>query len=126
MKRFLYIFLIVSLMACSYDEFIDTYPVSIQLIYPEGSIDPYAGAVVELRDGMTNVFVSETNNKGVATYRVPAGIYEATSSTQFLDTVGETWWRYNFNGIKSMIIISPDSSNVIQMSLSMSRKRIVH
>ena len=113
-------------MACSYDEFIDTYPVSIQLIYPEGSIEPYAGAVVELRDGMSSVFVSETNKKGVATYLVPAGIYEATSSTQFLDTVGDTWWRYNFNGIKSMIIIAPDSSNAIQIPLSMSRKRIVH
>jgi hypothetical protein len=126
MKKFLYILLVASLMACSYDEFIDTYPVSIQLIYPEGSIEPYAGAVVELRDGMSSVFVSETNKKGVATYLVPAGIYEATSSTQFLDTVGDTWWRYNFNGIKSMIIIAPDSSNAIQIPLSMSRKRIVH
>ena len=126
MKRLLYILLTASLMACSYDEFIDTYQVSIQLVYPEGSIEPYAGAVVELRDGLANVFVSETNDKGLATYQVPTGIYEATSSTQLLDTVGETWWRYNFNGVKNMIIVSPDSSNVIQMPLSMSRKRIVH
>jgi hypothetical protein len=114
------------LTACSYDETIDTYQVSIQLVYPEGSIEPYAGALIELRDGTANVFVSETDDKGLATYQVPAGIYEATSSTQFLDTVGATWWRYNFNGVKSMIIVSPDSSNVIEMPLSMSRKRIVH
>ena len=74
------------------------------------------GAQTELRSAFPDAVLAE---------KAP-GIYEASSSSQFLDSTTATWWRYNFNGVKSMIIVSPDSSNVIQMPLSMSRKRIVH
>jgi len=126
MKRLLYILLAAALAACSYDEVIETCHVTVLLQYPEDSTGPYAGASVELKDATASVFISTTDASGRATFRVPAGIYEASSSTQVLDTIGDTWWRYNFNGVRSMIIISPDSSNAITMPLTMSKRRIVH
>ena len=129
MKRLTsYIILLTSYLfiACSYDETMDTCQVTVQLVYPEGSISPYAGALVELKDANASIFVSPTDDNGRAIFQVPAGIYETSSSTQFLDTIGDTWWRYNFNGVRSMIIVSPDSSNVVPLTLTMSKKRIVH
>lgn len=121
-------FLLLSFLlpSCSYDETMDTCRVTVQLVYPEGSIEPYAGALVELKDANASIFISPTDNSGRASFQVPAGIYETSSSTQFIDSLGDTWWRYNFNGVRSMIIVSPDSSNVIPLTLTMSKKRIVH
>jgi hypothetical protein len=114
------------LVACSYDETLDTCRVRVRLVYPEGSIEPYAGALVELKDANASIFVSETNAEGEAAFNVPAGIYETSSTAQLLDTIGDTWWRYQFNGVRSMIIVSPDSSNIVPLKLTMSKKRIVH
>ena len=114
------------LISCTYDETMDTCHVTVQLVYPEGSIEPYAGALVELKDANASIFISPTDNSGRASFQVPAGIYETSSSTQFIDSLGDTWWRYNFNGVRSMIIVSPDSSNVVPLTLTMSKKRIVH
>ena len=129
MKRLTsYIILLTSYLffSCSYDETMDTCHVTVQLVYPEGSISPYAGALVELKDANASIFISPTDNGGRASFQVPAGIYETSSSTQFVDSLGDTWWRYNFNGVRSMIIVSPDSSNVGPRTLTMSKKRIVH
>ena len=113
------------LCACSYDETLDTCDVSVQLVYPEDSVDPYKGVCVELKDAAASVFVDSTDAYGVTRFRVPPGIYEASSATQLIDSTGDTWWRYNFNGVRSMIIISPDSTNQIQIDLMMSKRRIV-
>ena len=127
MKRLPSILLLsLLLLSCSYDETMDTCHVTVQLVYPEGSILPYAGALVELKDANASIFISPTDNSGRASFQVPAGIYETSSSTQFIDSLGDTWWRYNFNGVRSMIIVSPDSSNVVPLTLTMSKKRIVH
>ena len=130
MKRLTsYIILLTSYLfffSCTYDEAMDTCHVTVQLVYPEGSISPYAGALVELKDANASIFISPTDNSGRASFQVPAGIYETSSSTQFIDSLGDTWWRYNFNGVRSMIIVSPDSSNVVPLTLTMSKKRIVH
>ena len=117
---------IVVLAACDSDEEVSLCDVSVGLIYPEESIEPYAGARVEMKDATSSVFVSTTDNHGKAHFLLPPGIYEASSNAQYLDTIGTIWWRYIFNGVRSQIIVSPDSTNNIQMNLKMSRKRIVH
>jgi hypothetical protein len=140
MKRlFSFLFPLFSFLflSCTYDETMDTCHVTVQLVYPEGSISPYAGALVELKDANASIFISPTDNSGCASFQVPAGIYESSSSTQFIDSLGDTWWRYNFNGVRSMIIVSHErlqvgdgtsgiSSNVVPLTLTMSKKRIVH
>lgn len=116
----------ILLTACSYDEDIEVCPVSIQLIYPENSIHPYPGARVEMKDAVASVFVDSTDATGTAHFTLPPGIYEATTSDQYVDSTTNVWWRYIFNGVRSMIIISPDSANSISVELKMSKKRIVH
>ena len=127
MKILFYIIAIaLVLSACDYDETIDICTVTVRLVYPKDSVDPYAGVRVELKEAYSSVFVDSTDAMGVAHFRVPPGIYEASSATQLTNSTGETWWRYNFNGVRSMIIVSPDSTNQILMDLKMSKKRIVH
>lgn len=111
--------------ACEYDERIETCPVAVSLIYPDDSVEPYPGVRVELKDQRASVFVDSTDSRGVAHFSVPPGIYEASTATQLTDSTGDTWWRYNFNGVRSMIVVSPDSTNQIQMELKMSKRRIV-
>ena len=108
--------------ACHYDEEVEVCNVSVQLVYPDNSVDPYAGVRVELRDALASIFVDSTDAQGIAHFNVPPGIYEASSNTQLVTYD----WRYNFNGVKSLIIISPDSANHVTMKLKMSKKRIVH
>ena len=125
-KVLIYIIMCTSLLnACSYDEEIEVCDVYVTLIYPNGSVGPYAGSRVELKDIAASVYVDSTNAQGVSHFRVPSGIYEASTSSQFIDSTNVTWWRYNFNGVKSMIIVSRDSTNRVDISLRMSKKRIV-
>jgi len=128
MKRIaIYIIMCVALFtACSYDEEIEVCDVYVTLVYPEGSIQPYKGARVELKDMSASIYVDSTNAQGVSHFRVPSGIYEASTSSQLIDSSDVTWWRYNFNGVKSMIIVSRDSTNKVDIKLRMSKKRVVH
>ncbi len=127
MNRLLYIIIgVVLLTGCSYDEEVELCRVSVQLVYPEGSVEPYAGAPVECRGSRAGEFMAETNAGGVATFMLTPGIYEFSTTSQFIDTSGETWWRYNFNGTRSQVVVSPEAENRVELTLKMSRKRIVH
>ena len=116
------------LTACSdYDETIDTCTLTVALHFPEGMSSQKDGIRVELRSiGHDALFVDSTDTQGIAHFQVIPGIYEASSTTQLTDTSGDTWWQYNFNGVRSMNIVSPDNTNQIQIDLKMSKKRIVH
>lgn len=113
------------LVSCGYDEDFDVCALRVQLIYPEGSLDPYEGVRVELKDATGSIFVEETNADGTVIFQVPAGIYEASTATQTIVTIDGDTWRYNFNGVRSRIIVSHDNANEAQIELKMSRKRIV-
>lgn len=127
MRRLLYIAITLTILsACSYDEYVDLCRVTVHLVYPENSINPYAGARVELKDAAASIYADSTDTTGTVYFMVPAGIYEASSSNSYIDSTGRTWWRYNFNGVKSKVLISRDSLNIIDVELKMSRKRIVH
>lgn len=108
-----------SLSACNYEESLDTIPVSVQLVYPANSIEPYKGVRVELKDARASVFVDSTDAQGVAHFRVPPGIYDANSSSSYKTTE----WRYFFNAYLNKVVLSPDSTNALQLNLKMSKKR---
>ncbi len=127
MRRLIYALTLLLLTACSYDEDLDLLTLSVKLVYPEDTVDPYKGARVELRSiGHDAVYVDSTDSRGVATFNVIPGIYEASTSSTFIDSTSTTWWRYNFNGIRSMIVVTADSLNQVDIELKSSRKRIVH
>jgi len=124
---FLAVLCLPGFSSCSYTEEMELCTLTVRLQYPDNTIDPYAGARVELRSiGHSAVFVDSTDTEGTARFTVTPGIYEASSTAQFLDTATATWWRYNFNGVKSMIIVAPDSANVAEIILKSSRKRVIH
>lgn len=112
--------------ACSYEEFVEVCAVDVQLVYPENSVSPYSGARIEMKDATASIFVAKTDASGTAHFMLPPGIYEATSNEQYVDSTTNVWWRYIFNGVKSLIVISPDSTNHVPLDLKMSKKRIVH
>lgn len=114
------------LAGCNYDEEVELCTVSVRLIYPDNSVSPYAGARVEMKDAVASVFVDSTDVQGTAHFLLPPGIYEATSNSQYVDSTTSTWWRYLFNGVRSLIVVSPDSTNHVTLNLKMSKKRIVH
>ena len=114
------------LSACYYDETIDLCHVTVQLVYPEKSIEPYEGARVELKDASASIYVDSTDANGMAHFQVPAGIYEASSTNSYMDKSTDTWWQYNFNGVLSQQLVSSVQVNDILLELKMSRKRIVH
>lgn len=124
MRKLLFIWIcaIALLSACDYEEEVTLCDVRVRLVYPANSIEPYEGVRVELKDATASVFVDSTDASGAAHFQVPPGIYEASSSSQLLTYN----WRYFFNGVKSLNIVSPDSINHIDISLTMSRKRVVH
>jgi len=123
MRKLCFIILMtIAVAACSYEEEVELCDVSVQLIYPENSIDPYKGARVELCARTSSVFVDSTDANGVAHFLVPAGVYNASTSEVF-----KTYdYRYIFNGVKSLFVVSPDSTNNVSIKLTMTKKRIVH
>lgn len=110
----------------SYDEEPDLVHVRVSLVYPEGSpVGAYEGARVELTNSNASTFVDSTNADGIAEFYVPGGLYDASSSQTYIDTVTEKrHWRYIFNGRMDKRIVSPDSaSNDIEIQLTMTRRR---
>jgi len=123
MRYLKYIFLILLCCSCTYDEDFALCDVTVQLVYPDESEDyPYAGAPVLLKDNKGVIFTDSTDATGFVKFSVPAGVYEASSSDNY-----RTYdYRYIFNGLKSNVVVSPDSVNLIQVNINMTKKRIVH
>ena len=69
-----------------------------------------------LKYANARVFMAETNAGGVATFMLTPGIYEFSTTSQFIDTSGETWWRYNFNGTRSQVVVSPEAENRVELT----------
>ena len=128
MKHFLLLSLLLLLTGCSYDEEPDLCTLTVQVVYDKTTFaEPAEARVrVELKDQHAQIFVDSTGTDRQARFRVPPGIYEASTTASYVDTTDATWWRYNFNGVKSMIVVSPDSLNLVDMKVRVSRKRVVH
>ena len=116
------------LFSCSYSEELELCELQVRVVYQETAFaEPDAAQVrVELKDQHAQVFVDSTGTDRTARFLVPPGIYEASTTASYVDTTETTWWRYNFNGVRSMIVVSPDSLNQVDMQVRVSRKRVVH
>ena len=127
MKRLCVFLLCPLLMACGFDESMELCELKVQLTYQQTSFgEPENARVrVELKDQNAQIFVDSTDMNRTARFIVPPGIYEASTSAAYIDSTETTWWRYNFNGIRSQIIVSPDSLHQVEMQVKVTRKRIV-
>lgn len=127
MRNLIYIIIgVILFSSCDYEEDVDLCRVEVRLIYPDNSIAPYAGVPVECKDMRVGPFVCETDGNGCVVFSVPPGMYEFTTTSQFIDTSGDIWWRYIFNATRSMVIVSPEYDNRVELPLKMSKKRVVH
>lgn len=113
---------VAAFTACSYDEDLYTVSVAVRLDFPKSYTDSKAGLRVEFQDNTSSVFVGTTDTSGVAHFNVPTGIYSARSSARKLTYD----WQYFFNGSRDKIAVASDSTHVIDLPLTMSRKRVVH
>ena len=128
MKHVLFLITTILLASCSYDESLTLCPLTVQVVYQQTAFAEPDGASVrvELKDQRAQIFVDSTSSDRTARFMVPPGIYEASTTASYIDTTQATWWRYNFNGVRSQIIVSPDSMNSVEMQVKISRKRVVH
>ena len=115
-------------LSCSYDEAVLLCELRVHVVYQQTTFAEPDGARVrvELKDQRAQTFVDSTATDLVARFTVPPGIYEASTTASYVDTTEATWWRYNFNGVRSQIVVSPDSLNETDMQVKVSRKRVVH
>lgn len=124
MKKTLFHIALLSVLfaSCDYDEFVNVYEVTVQLVYPTTyDVKPYEGARVELRDAFASIFVDSTDAQGRARFTVPSGIYSMTSANVMV----KDGYRYICNGTMADIVVAPDSANHIELNLLVSRKRVV-
>ena len=128
MKRLCSFLLCLLLLACSYDESLQLCELRVQLAYQQTSFgEPENARIrVELKDQNAQIFVDSTGIDRTARFVVPPGIYEASTSAFYIDSTQTDWWRYVFNGIRSQIVVSPDSLNQVEMQVKVTRKRVVH
>jgi hypothetical protein len=83
-------------------EEVTIFDVTVQLDYPEG-FDPAEGITVTLRNINTGDLNEDaTDADGVATFKVVAGIYQATASDARTDEL----FRYTLNGASSNITVT--------------------
>lgn len=123
LKNLIYLLIcasIVTFTACDDDEkIIPTYEVGVQLVYPEGSnFQPAADVPVTMTNANSYVFTSLTDDNGIATFKLPVGLYQAAASEKRAAD-GAT---HLFNGTKSNISIAStwDASAKIELELSQS------
>ena len=126
MKHFSYLLLTILLLlptACAdYDDTLDVVKIHVKLQFPKTYDGVTDGLRVELQNTTACTFVDSTDARGEAHFTVPAGIYSIRSSAQ--KTTRD--YRYFFNGTRSQVVVTSDSTHTITLPLTMSRKRIVH
>ncbi len=102
-----------------------TYDMEVELQY-EGTSFAQAGIPVELRDlSGSAVFSAETNEGGVAAFKVPAGLYEASASYSMV----ELTTKYVYNGLNSAIAVTSDAAEsrkfIVDLQKSQSSQLII-
>lgn len=124
----------IMVTACSSDGAFDyrdditlcRYAVKLYYIEKNDTIAAPPGLPVDMRDQLAMSFTDSTDATGTAHFLLPPGIYDASSSSNYVDSSGSEWYRYIFNGVQSMLVVAPDRSSVGTLKLTMSKKRIVH
>jgi hypothetical protein len=107
MKKHLYLFLSLILgvvfASCSdNDDVIKTYQVGVQLQLPADVQTDMEGVAITLTDAAGQAYQETTDANGLATFTVPAGIYEAASNFR----IAQDGYSIVFNGISSGVVVN--------------------
>lgn len=99
--------------ACSDDDkAIQTYDVAVSLVYPAGT-EAQEGVNVTLTSSASTAYEAKTDAKGVAAFRVPAGIYSVSAS----DKQSSHGSSFVLNGTKSNIAVGEGQATQITLDL---------
>ncbi|MDO4704543.1 DUF4876 domain-containing protein [Tannerella sp.] len=123
MKKILYLMIstLILFTSCNDDEKdYQTFGVKIQLAYPQGSpFTPTEGVEVTLTDSKGSSLKEKTDKTGIASFKVPAGVYKASAT----DTRQSGGHSYIYSGTKGDIAISmTTSANLFVLDLTESKK----
>ncbi|MFT3739503.1 MAG: DUF4876 domain-containing protein [Breznakibacter sp.] len=127
-KLSLYLTLVAALaltaISCEKDDDLKTYAVLVQLVYPDNH-EAAAGVNVTLTNtGSNSAFTAETNESGIASFVVQAGIYEASTT----ERRSEGGIAYNFNGLKNFTVSNnwvPTDAVTVDLTLSKASQIII-
>lgn len=132
MKKLFYIFTFLLLAlsyACSDDNESDykTYSVSVQLMDTKvkNATINLEGIKVSLYDTSNNTYSSLTDNKGIATFTVPTGIYRAAASTTYTEGGHPKLYNWTINNITVTSNWQEDNIQNMQISESTKGKVII-
>ncbi len=107
------------------EEVYNTFTVAVQLNYPaESHCKPVKDVLVKMTNTSdASSYESKTDANGKAFFKVPAGIYEITSTERRLANNQ----RVNFNGLKSGIVVNNawNSAEVQNLDLNYSKSALV-
>ncbi len=90
--------------------------VTVQLVYPDNTVSPYAGVTVQLKDASASVTEGTTDASGIVEFSVPAGLYEISSSS----TYQTNDYLCYFNGVKSNVVVSQNAETQVNLELTKS------
>lgn len=128
MKKLILLSCILSLSlffySCSDDDNDDggykTYPVSVQLVYPEGSeLNAIQGISVKLTSTGGSTFDAVTDATGKADFIVPTGIYEASAT----DQRSSEGYSFIYNGIKGNIIVAETWTGAESIAINLTESK---
>lgn len=114
MKTYFYLVmfaLLPMLFACSDDDKDDvykTYSLNVELTYPDG-VSAIADVPVVLTDAKAITYDGKTNADGIASFTVPAGLYQATVSDR---RTGDDFSVTMYNGNKSDISVGDTGDDI--------------
>ena len=110
---------VISFIGCSNNDAPEMLTkLTIQLQYPENTIEPYEGAPILLKDAHGSTFEQKTNSKGMAIFEIPDGIYDVSTSDQ--KVINNT--TYILNGNKSQVVVGKGGANIINITISATTK----
>lgn len=121
MKKILSLLCTISLLAACGDDDVSTDNLSMGdvAITLTGISTQASGFEVELRNTQTNsIFTQVTNEQGIATFHVTAGLYEATASKKEL-AGGNAYYIYN--GTSGQITVRKDMATVVTMGMKQAK-----
>lgn len=94
------------------DKAIEVYDLTVSLVYPEGTA-VHEGVNVTLSNNVGTSYTSETDLQGVASFRVPAGIYSASAS----DKQSANGASYVLNASVANFSVSSKEANQIVLEM---------
>ncbi|MBQ0072676.1 MAG: DUF4876 domain-containing protein [Prevotella sp.] len=107
MKKVLYLIILYILTACTYDEHLELMDVAVQLTSSEVSQGMLSNIPVTMVDGNSTATTSQTDEQGIAYFRLPVGVYNVSMSV----VKDDEDFRYIMNGnIPQYVVTSTTKS----------------